>query len=54
MLDNEVQVQYQLLKYFLKLKSFTDWAAFHTSLASEIPLSLIVFVHISHFGKSKY
>jgi len=48
MLDNEVLVQYQLLKYFLKIKSFTDWAAFHTSLASEIPLSLILCLSTSH------
>jgi hypothetical protein len=54
MLDNEVLVQYQLLKYFLKIKGFTDWAAFHTSLAPEIPLANPVFVHISHFSKSKY
>jgi len=48
MLDNEVLVHYQLLKYFLKIKSFTDWAAFRTSLAYEIPLSLILCLSRSH------
>jgi hypothetical protein len=48
MLDNEVLVQYQLLKNFLKIKSLTYWAAFHTSLASEIPLSLIPCLSTSH------